>query len=341
MSKPYAAAIYIGRFQPLHNIHLEIIKRAALLANKIIVIIGSDNQARTYKNPFTSAERALMISSASRELGINDNLQLEFNPDSIYNDQAWAVRIQAIVAKHAKAHEKIAIIGHKKDFSSFYFDLFPQWQMEDVGEIEVLNASNIRDLFFKADTNLNFLKSVVPASTFDFLNQFKNTDDFRQIIREREFIATYQQQFQHTPYAPVFVTADTVVIQSGHVLMIKRRAEPGKGLWAFPGGFLDAQHDRSIKDCAIRKLKAETGIKVPTPALYGNIVDNRVFDAVDRSARGRTITHAFKIVLPDGELPKVKGLEHAEKASWIPIAELQPAACFEDHYEILQNLIGN
>ncbi|PPC91571.1 MAG: ADP-ribose pyrophosphatase [Methylobacter sp.] len=341
MQTKYDAVVYIGRFQPIHNIHLEIIKKAAALAGKVIVIVGSDKQPRTYKNPFTSEERALMIVNACKDAGVEQSVTVDFIHDSIYNDQAWAVRIQAIVAEQVHPESKTAIIGHKKDGSSFYLDMFPQWQLEDVGQIEMLNAGNIRELFFKRDGNLNFLKSVVPPSTFAFLENFQHGEAFQQIIREREFIAGYQQQFQHTPYPPVFVTADAIVIQSGHVLMIKRRAEPGKGLWAFPGGFLDAENDKSVKDCAIRKLKAETHIKVPVPALYGHIEDSRVFDAVNRSARGRTITHAFKIVLPDGELPKIKGQDHAEKAKWIPIAELDPAQCFEDHYEILQNFLGN
>jgi len=136
------------------------------------------------------------------------------------------------------------------------------------------------------------------------------------------------------------VTADAVVIQSGHILMIKRRSEPGKGLWALPGGFLNANTDKSVKDAAVRELKEETGIKVPTPVLYGSIHDEKVFDAISRSARGRTITHAFKFVLPDGPLPKVKGMDDAEKASWIPIGELDSSTCFEDHYELITHFIG-
>ena len=74
--------------------------------------------------------------------------------------------------------------------------------------------------------------------------------------------------------------------------------------------------------------------------LRGSIKRSRVFDAIDRSARGRTITHAFHIELPDGELTKVKGSDDAEKARWVPIAEVRSEECFEDHYEILQHFLG-
>jgi len=338
MSKKYDTLVLIGRFQPFHNAHLEIIKRSTALCDKLIIITGSAAQPRTYKNPFNSHERATMIKAATGGLAIN--IIIESNVDTIYNDQAWAVRVQAIVNRNTKAGDKVAVIGHKKDDSSFYLDMFPQWGYENVEEIEPLSAVNIRDLYFKRDVNMNFIKNVVPQTTFVYLDAFKDTPEYEQIIREREFVEAYKKQYASLPYPPIFSTADAVVVQSGHVLMIKRRAEPGKGLWALPGGYVNANTDKSVEDAAIRELREETKIKVPEPVLRGNIVRAKVFDAVDRSPRGRIITHAFYIQLPDGELPKVKGADDAEKARWVPIAEVKSEECFEDHYEILQHFLG-
>jgi bifunctional NMN adenylyltransferase/nudix hydrolase len=338
MSKPYGTLVLIGRFQPLHNAHLEIIKRASELTDQLVIVVGSANQPRTYKNPFTSHERELMIKAAAS--GLSLRVYVEANVDTMYNDQAWAVRVQGIVSKYRILGTKTGVIGHKKDGSSFYLDMFPQWDFVNVEQIEPLGATNIRDLYFKRDANMNFIRSVVPETTFEFLMKFKQTHGYEQVIREREFIESYKKQYASLPYPPIFVTSDAVVIQSGHVLMIKRRSEPGKGLWALPGGFVNANTDKSVEDAAIRELREETGIKVPGPVLRGSIVRSKVFDAIDRSARGRTITHAFHIVLPDGELPKVKGSDDAEKARWVPIAEVQSDECFEDHYEILQHFVG-
>jgi bifunctional NMN adenylyltransferase/nudix hydrolase len=336
--KKYNTLVLIGRFQPFHSAHLEIVKRATALCDQLIIITGSAQQPRTYKNPFTSKERANMIKDATR--GLSMHIHVEENVDTIYNDQAWAVRVQAIVNKHFKFNDKVGIIGHKKDDSSFYLDMFPQWGYENVELIEFLSAVDIRDLYFKRDVNMNFIKGVVPETTFDFLDQFRTTSEYEQIIREREFVSTYKKQYASLPYPPIFSTADAVVIQSGHVLMIRRRAEPGKGLWALPGGYVNANTDKSVEDAAIRELREETQIKVPAPVLRGSIVRSKVFDAIDRSPRGRIITHAFHIVLPDGELPKVKGSDDAEKARWVPIAEVRREDCFEDHYEILQHFVG-
>jgi bifunctional NMN adenylyltransferase/nudix hydrolase len=340
MSKKFDTLVVIGRFQPVHNAHAEMIRRAAALAKQVVIIVGSAKQPRTYKNPFSSREREAMLIATVKDINIDAVVKIEENIDTIYNNQAWAIRIQEAVAKHTMPGDKIGLIGHDKDDTTWYLKMFPQWERVEIPLIEPLNATNVRDLYFRDDVNMNFITGVVPKSVAEFLVRFKHSPDYEQIIRERKFVEMYKKQFAGLAYPPIFVTSDAVVIQSGHVLMIKRRSEPGKGLWALPGGFVNANQDRSVKAAMLRELREETGIKVPRPVLDGSIQDNKVFDGIDRSARGRTITHAFKIVLPDGPLPKVKGLDDAEKAQWIPIAEVSSESCFEDHYEIIQWALG-
>lgn len=336
-NKQYQTAIVFGRFQPVHNAHVEMIRRAGQLADQVIIIIGSAQQPRTYKNPFNEFERKNMLVGCMSSMVDRDTcVRIEYNTDTIYDDNAWAQRVQAIVAKHTATQTRIAVVGHKKDASTFYLDMFPQWALEEIDEVEPLNATDIRSLYFTKTVNLNYIKHVVPESVLHMMVGFANSAEYRQIIAEREFIVKCKKPYESLPYPPIFVTVDAMVIQSGHVLMIQRRAEPGRGLWALPGGYLNAYTDRSIEDAMVRELREETGLKVPSPVLVGNIESVRVFDAVDRSPRGRIITHCHKITLPAGKLPKVKGSDDASKAEWVPLNDIDPKQCFEDHFEMIQ-----
>lgn len=341
MNFKYNTVVLIGRFQPLHNAHVELLKQAGKLANNVVIIVGSAFKPRTFKNPFTSNEREEMIRTAvSRYCDPNVKYHIEHNKDTIYNNAAWAARVQTLVNKHSQPGDDIAIMGHDKDETSFYLHMFPQWKQELVGLIEPLHATDVRDLYFQADMNMRYLTGVLPNCTVEFLRKFAETEEYQQLVRERAFIDAYRQQYNAFPYPPIFVTADAVVIQSGHVLMVKRKSEPGKGLWALPGGFVNAYTDASVEDAALRELHEETGIKVPEKVLRGNIKDSHIFDAVNRSARGRTITHAYKIVLPDGPLPKVRGSDDAICACWVPIGSLDSSKMFEDHDEIISWAVG-
>ena len=53
--------VFIGRFQPFHVGHLQVLKQALAQSAQVIVLIGSARQARNTRNPFTVAERAQMI----------------------------------------------------------------------------------------------------------------------------------------------------------------------------------------------------------------------------------------------------------------------------------------
>jgi bifunctional NMN adenylyltransferase/nudix hydrolase len=337
--KKYDVIVFIGRFQPFHNAHLEIIKRATELAEHTAIIVGSANQPRTFKNPFSYDEREYLINETL--MMVNASYSIHPIQDTIYNDAAWATKVQSIVNKiNPFENTRVGIIGYKKDETSFYLDMFPQWDLIEVPLIEELSASQIRKLYFKEDYNPNFIKSVIPVEVLEFLNRFSKTEDYNQILREIKVIEDYKIPYVGLPYPPIFVTVDAVLVQSGHILMIRRRAEPGRGLLALPGGFLDALIDKSLEDAMIREVREETQLKVPAPVLRGSIVEAKVFDAIERSTRGRTITHAFHIKLPNGELPKVKGGSDATSAKWIPISKITPNECFEDHYEIINYFTG-
>jgi nicotinamide-nucleotide adenylyltransferase len=56
-------ALFIGRFQPFHNGHLEIIKEIQKKYDSLIIVIGSTNKENTIINPFSADERIKMIES--------------------------------------------------------------------------------------------------------------------------------------------------------------------------------------------------------------------------------------------------------------------------------------
>ena len=328
-------SVFIGRFQPFHNGHKIIIDEALKQSKKVIVLIGSANSPSTIRNPFSYEDRKKFILSSYDQ---NDKERIIIVPlnDIVYNDAKWIKNVQDCVYKHTGNSKSIALVGHKKDNTSYYLSLFPYWHTIDVMTNSKLFATGVRYDYFR---NKNIEDYVSPAVN-NLLNTFKTTAKYSNLIDEFNYIGDYRSRWAVAPYEPTFITTDAVVIQSGYILLIERKNSPGKGLYALPGGFVNT--DERLKDACIRELREETKLKVPDPVLYGSITKEKTYDDPFRSLRGRTITQAFLIELknnPNG-LPKVKGSDDAKDAFWLPLNELSQSNMFEDHYSIIQDLLG-
>lgn len=341
--------VFIGRFEPFHNGHAAVARHALARARKVIFLVGSADTPRTIRNPWTVAERAVMIQAALD--GAGDRLIIRPLRDHLYNESQWIAGVQravaeAVLADGTESEASIGLIGMDKDVSSYYLKEFPQWPLVDVQHTETLSATELRRYLFEAGDidfhgALLMLRGNVPAPVFDMLEAFrKSSPAYHQLVAEYRFIEQYRDAWKDAPYPPTFVTTDAVVSHSGHVLLVRRRAEPGKGLWALPGGFVG--QDEGLLESCLRELREETRLKIPVPVLKGSVKNQHVFDHPERSQRGRTITHAFHFDFPTGELPDVRGGDDADKARWVPISEALDMGpkLYEDHLHILEFFLG-
>lgn len=341
----YDYLILIGRFQPFHRGHFNIVKNALEKSKNVILILGSHDRPRSPRNPFSTQERIDIISSCFKKEELD---RIIFVPmyDYGYNDSQWLASVQssvfgAIHRTFIAGPVKVGLIGHEKDGTSYYLNLFPQWDSVSVPNYKNLNSTDIRADLFENEILSDKLWTVNEAhfrAVFDAMSN--SPQDFSRIIREYKVIRDYRKSWESAPYPPIFVTTDALVEQGGHVLLVKRKAMPGEGLYALPGGFLN--QDEYITNGTIRELREETMLKVPEKVLRGSIVQTKVFDSPHRSERGRTITHCTHFRLHGDTLEKVKGADDAEKAFWFPVGDVKRNCnmFFEDHMDMIVNMLG-
>lgn len=209
------------------------------------------------------------------------------------------------------------------------------------------------------DPSLEHVPDTLPESTLKFLDRFKRTQHYEMLVATFKFVRDYKRRARVYPYPPIYQTVDVVIVQSGHVLTVVRGHEPGKGLWALPGGFVN-QNER-LRDAAIREAIEETGIrlaegknweKITKDILRGSIRGMHVLDMPSRSERGRTISHLFYIRLDDTKpLPVIKGTNQGNvdpecdvtDAFWLPVDEAleRMDMWFEDHHAGIETSIGS
>jgi bifunctional NMN adenylyltransferase/nudix hydrolase len=360
--------LVIGRINPPHKGHKHLIQQALNESDFVIVCLGSSHAARTPKNPFTSDERAEMISMMFND---EDVKRLEFISvrDYLYSDTDWVmevrnqVKIAAVGITHGKFDKfEISLYGFEKDKSSSYLKWFPEWKYVTVEPFKIdekiISATHVRDCIFGADMsgfwkygsqtfspdevkNVNLVERYCGREQTQHMHKiFASSESLFDNLNEwAEHVRDYKEKWKAAPYPPMFITCDPVVFCNGYVLTVTRGDNPGRHLLALPGGFLEP--DETIEQGILRELREETKIDVPPKILKNSLKEIRVFDAPDRSSRGRTVTHAGLIVLDEPALPKVKAGSDAKHAQWIALERLPrlEAQFFEDHYYIIQTMM--
>ena len=124
------------------------------------------------------------------------------------------------------------------------------------------------------------------------------------------------------------LTTDALVFsKSGgqlQLLLIERGNEPFKGMWAFPGGFVE--DDEDLEPAAIRELQEETGLLLP------GMKQLHTFGTPGRDPRGRTVSIIFYAITAAAR-HTIKGGDDAAHAQWVNVENI--AAMAFDHKQIL------
>lgn len=124
-----------------------------------------------------------------------------------------------------------------------------------------------------------------------------------------------------------FLTADIVIIWNNEVLLVRRKNDPYRGHWAFPGGFVEP--DETVEAGALRELMEETGvtgIRVEQFGAYGD---------PGRDPRGRTVAVVYWARVL--RKPEIQAGDDAAAAGWFSFNQLPPLAF--DHGKIAQDVM--
>ncbi|MDR0913304.1 MAG: nicotinamide-nucleotide adenylyltransferase [Methanobrevibacter sp.] len=163
--------ILIGRMQPPHNGHLEIIKQSFEDIDELIIGIGSSQMSHSQSNPFTAGERVLMLKKALSEQKIpGDSYYLIPIPD-IMKNSVWVSHVENLCPKFNVVYSGNPLIQRLFKEKNYNVEIPPL--------IDRKNLSG-RDIRFKMLNNENW-EEFVPKSVLKTINKIDGVNRLKEI----------------------------------------------------------------------------------------------------------------------------------------------------------------
>ncbi len=165
--------LFVGRFQPFHNGHLEVIKKIMKEVDELVIIVGSSQYSHKLDNPFTAGERITMIRKALDEEGVQlAKIWIIPVPD-IYQHSLWVPQI----------------VGHSPKFEVVYTNEPLTRRLFIEAGFNVLPMPLIkRDTYLATEIRKRILtgknwKELVPSSIAKFINDIDGEMRIRDLSK--------------------------------------------------------------------------------------------------------------------------------------------------------------
>lgn len=101
-------ALVVGRFQPFHLGHLEMVREILKEAKSIIIGIGSAQYSHTLKDPFTAGERHLMISTTLEENKIYEFYLVPI--EDVNSNPLWVAHVESLTPKFDRLYSNNPLV---------------------------------------------------------------------------------------------------------------------------------------------------------------------------------------------------------------------------------------
>jgi nicotinamide-nucleotide adenylyltransferase len=97
--KKYKYGLFVGRFQPLHNGHVFAIEYALNKSEFLYIGVGSSDKSHEERNPFTAAERIVMIKATLDEKKIDPRTWMIIPIPDTTSHYLWTKMVKMLIPK--------------------------------------------------------------------------------------------------------------------------------------------------------------------------------------------------------------------------------------------------
>ena len=163
--------ILIGRMQPVHNGHMQVISRILEEVDEIIIGIGSAQISHELKDPFTAGERVVMMSQALSDMDVDSSRYYIIPMQDINFNAVWVSHVKMLTPPFS-----IVYSGNPLVKQLFFEEGFEVRQPPLYDRLH-LSGSEVR----RRILNDEDWKELVPQATVDLLKEINGVERLRNL----------------------------------------------------------------------------------------------------------------------------------------------------------------
>ena len=163
--------ILIGRMQPVHNGHMQIIDKILDEVDEIIIGIGSAQSSHELKDPFTAGERIVMMNQALSERGVDSSRYYIIPMQDINFNAIWVSHVKMLTPPFSVVYSGNPLV--KQLFKEEGYEV----KQPPLYDRVHLSGSEVR----KRILNDSDWKSLVPNATVDLLNEINGIERLKNL----------------------------------------------------------------------------------------------------------------------------------------------------------------
>lgn len=166
--------ILIGRMQPFHNGHIQVIKKILEEVDEIIIGIGSAQISHDLKNPFTAGERLVMIKQSLVEHNIDPSRYYIIPMEDINKNAIWVSYIKMLTPPFNKIYSGNYLV------KQLFYEEGYEVKTPPLFDRLKLSGTEVR----KRMLNDENWQELVPNATVELVNEIKGIERIKNLSKK-------------------------------------------------------------------------------------------------------------------------------------------------------------
>jgi nicotinamide-nucleotide adenylyltransferase len=159
---------YIGRFQPYHNGHHEMVKTIAEEVDELVLGIGSAGDSHTRHDPFTAGERIMMITKSLSEF---DLVTYAVSIEDLNRNSVWVSHVESMSPNFDVAYSNNPLVIQLFDEAGVEVRQSPMFDRE------VLEGTEVRERMIDGGD----WKSLVPDAVVEVVDEIDGIERIQRV----------------------------------------------------------------------------------------------------------------------------------------------------------------